>query len=114
MLRAGGVQGFTFRRQRPVLNYIVDFMCKELMLIIEAAGDPVDGSIHDLKEVIENDVRRQEHLEQAGFKVIRFTNEEVLHHINSVQQTIEDEVKAIMDQENIAAPHRGKYRRRKT
>lgn len=46
--------GFTFNRQRPVLNYIADFMCKELKLIIE-----VDGYTHLLEDVIKNDIIRQ-------------------------------------------------------
>src|SRR5947199_353987 len=40
-LRAGQMKGYIFRRQRPVLQYIADFMCQPLMLIIE-----VDGGIH--------------------------------------------------------------------
>lgn len=75
--------GFTFNRQRPVLNYIADFMCKELKLIIE-----VDGYTHLLEDVIKNDIIRQRNLEQAGFTVIRFKNEEVLNEINRVRETI--------------------------
>ena len=44
-LRAGQMKGYQFRRQRPVLNYIADFMCKELRLVIE-----VDGITHDSKQ----------------------------------------------------------------
>ena len=68
--------GYTFNRQRPVLNYIADFMCKELKLIIE-----VDGYSHTFDEVIENDKRRQKNLENAGFIVRRFTDDEVLRGI---------------------------------
>ena len=75
--------GYTFNRQRPVLNYIADFMCKELKLIIE-----VDGGIHSLEEVAKNDIIRQQHLELAGFRVIRFKNEEVLKEINNVREHI--------------------------
>jgi very-short-patch-repair endonuclease len=78
------MKGFQFRRQRPVLNYIADFMCKELMLVIE-----VDGSIHQLEEIIKNDTIRQKALEQSGFTVLRFTNEEVLENINAVTNSIE-------------------------
>ena len=42
VLRAGTMMGYKFRRQRPVLNYIADFMCMELMLVIE-----VDGYSHE-------------------------------------------------------------------
>ena len=84
VLRARKMKGFQFRRQRPVLNYIADFMCKELMLIIE-----VDGNIHELEEVIKNDKIRQKALEAAGFTVLRFLNDEVLKDIQSVRSFLE-------------------------
>ncbi len=76
--------GYTFNRQRPVLNYIADFMSKELKLIIE-----VDGYSHLLEDVIENDIIRQQRLENAGFKVIRFKGEEVLKDIKRVREIIQ-------------------------
>lgn len=85
VLRAGKMKGYGFRRQRPVLNYIADFMCKELMLIVE-----VDGSIHELEEVRKNDEQRQKALEEAGFTVLRFTNHEVLTNIVWVQHFLEE------------------------
>ena len=85
VLRAGKMKGFQFRRQRPVLNYIADFMCKELMLVVE-----VDGSIHQLEEIVKSDGIRQKALEHAGFTVLRFTNEEVLENINAVHSYLED------------------------
>lgn len=84
VLRAGGMKGYTFRRQRPVLQYIADFMCKELMLIIE-----VDGLSHQFEDVIKKDEIRQKRLEEAGFTVIRFSDEEVLKDINNVSRAIE-------------------------
>lgn len=75
--------GYTFNRQRPILNYIADFMCKELMLIIE-----IDGYTHLLDDVIKNDARRQQNLEAEGFKIIRFKDEEVLKDINRVRDVI--------------------------
>ena len=85
VLRAGKMKGFQFRRQRPVLNYIADFMCKELMLVIE-----VDGITHHFEEVVKNDNIRQNALETAGFTVIRFTDDEVLNNINAVYNYLED------------------------
>lgn len=85
VLRAGKMKGYGFRRQRPVLNYIADFMCKELMLIVE-----VDGSIHELEEVRKNDEQRQKALEEEGFTVLRFTNHEVLTNIVWVQRFLEE------------------------
>ena len=78
------MKGYQFRRQRPVLNYVADFMCKELMLIIE-----VDGITHSHEDVAENDVIRQNALENAGFTVLRFEDDEILLSINSVYHEIE-------------------------
>ena len=94
VLKAGMMKGFQFRRQRPVLNYIADFMCKELMLVIE-----VDGSIHQLEEIIKYDEKRQKVLEEAGFTVLRFTNEEVLNNIQSVHSYLEDWIEKKINQQ---------------
>ena len=84
VLRAGMTKGYTFRTQRPVLRYIADFMCMPLMLVIE-----VDGSTHLNDEVFMKDEQKQAALEKAGYTVLRFTDDEVLHHINEVRQRIE-------------------------
>jgi very-short-patch-repair endonuclease len=75
--------GYAFNRQRPVLNYIADFMCMELKLIIE-----VDGYTHTFDEVKKNDLIRQTRLEKAGFMVLRFKDEEVLMEIGRVREVI--------------------------
>lgn len=82
----GGKQmmGYQFRRQRPVLNYIADFMCKELNLIIE-----VDGITHHWEEVAEKDLIREENLKSVGFHILRFTDDEVLNDIPNVIRAIE-------------------------
>src|ERR1043165_6040924 len=59
--------GYQFNRQRPILNYIADFMCVKLKLIIE-----VDGVTHNSELAIKKDAVRQKRLEDHGFKVIRF------------------------------------------
>ena len=103
-LKAGRMKGFTFRRQRPVLDYIADFMCKELYLIIE-----VDGITHSYETIAYKDVKRQADLEKAGFTVIRFTDEEVLNSISSVYAVIEDLVTKIVKEKGITP----KVRKRK-
>jgi len=85
VLKASQMKGYPFRRQRPVLNYIADFMCKELKLIIE-----VDGITHHDENIIKNDKRRQKKLEQAGFTVMRFDDKDVLTSINWVTEEIEN------------------------
>lgn len=76
---------YQFRRQRPVLNYIADFMCKELKLVIE-----VDGITHQDEKVILKDERKQRDLEAAGFVVLRFSDDEVLKDMKGVIAFLED------------------------
>lgn len=85
VLKAGQMKGYQFRRQRPVLRYISDFMCPELKLIIE-----VDGITHHFEETIIKDEKKQKDLKEAGFSVLRFSDHEVLNHIHSVVRCIED------------------------
>ena len=80
--------GVIFKRQRPVGRYIVDFVCLELKIIIE-----VDGESHNHPEIYDNDIIRQKYLENLGFMVVRFTDEEVLKSINGVMIILEDMVK---------------------
>lgn len=82
VLRAGQMKGYTFNRQRPVLNYIADFMCKSLKLIIE-----VDGITHS--DTLAKDFKKTEALTNAGFTVLRFTDSEVIHNIEHVKREIE-------------------------
>lgn len=74
--------GYSFLRQRPIGNYIADFMCKELMLVIE-----VDGYSHKFKS--EEDTERDKVLADLGFAVLRFTDEEVMNDLPNVQRTLE-------------------------
>lgn len=84
VLQSGKLSDYQFKRQRPVLNYIADFMCPRLMLIIE-----VDGITHLDEDVIKHDENRQNELEQAGFTVIRFHDSEVLNDIQNVERILE-------------------------
>lgn len=90
VLKAGSMKGYTFNRQRPVMNYIADFMSKDLKLIIE-----VDGYSHLLEEVIKKDIKRQKDLEDAGFTVLRFTDNDVLKNIQNVKLSIEQTIEEI-------------------
>jgi cyclase len=76
--------GVRFKRQHPIWMYIADFYCHELKLVIE-----VDGSIHNVKEVMENDMIRQEDIISFGIRVIRFTNKEIRADITSVIEKIQ-------------------------
>ena len=93
VLKGKRMKGYSFGRQRPVLHFIADFMCKKLKLIIE-----VDGYSHFFQDIVVNDIRRQKILEEAGFRVIRFSDEEVLKGIENVRLAIEH---AIVEIEEI-------------
>ena len=75
-LRAKRFDGHKFRRQEPVLGYIADFVCHERRLIIEVDGGQHSGS--------ESDARRDRMLQQAGFQILRFWNNEVADNIDGV------------------------------
>lgn len=83
VLRTRNVKGYTFRRQRPILNYIADFACLDLRLVIE-----VDGITHETKEAAKRDRQRDRDLEAVGFIVLRFSNWEVLNRIDDVSSII--------------------------
>jgi very-short-patch-repair endonuclease len=84
------LKSFKFRvlRQRPIAFFIVDFYCAALKLVIE-----VDGDSHFTDEGKIYDAKRTEILEGYGLKVIRFTNDEVLHNFEAVCQCIENTIK---------------------
>ncbi len=84
-LRHRRVGGYHFRRQHPVVRYIVDFYCAEAKLVVE-----VDGSVHDEPGHDEYDVERQAFLEELGLRVLRFHNCEVLQGIDEVVKVIAD------------------------
>ncbi len=71
--------GFRFRRQHPMWNYVVDFYCHRLKLVIEA-----DGEIHLTKENQIRDEEKNEGLKNLGLQVLRFTNFEILHNREKV------------------------------
>ena len=74
-LRSKQFMGLKFRRQHPIERFIVDFYCHKHKLVIE-----LDGGIHNLPEVANNDKNREEELKDLGLNILRFTNEEVLKH----------------------------------
>jgi len=80
-LRARRLMGYKFRRQMVIEPYIVDFVCLEARLIIEA-----DGGQHSNQEAY--DARRTVWLEGMGYRVIRFWNHEVLCELQSVLEQI--------------------------
>ncbi len=81
----GGQLGAKFRRQHPLGIYIADFYCHQYKIVIE-----VDGSIHNLPEIIKNDLERQLNIENSGIKVLRFKNEDIFNRLETVLKTIKE------------------------
>jgi valyl-tRNA synthetase len=77
------LEGYKFRRQNIIDEFIVDFVCLKENLIVE-----IDGGYHEKPEIQEADKLRTEILESLGYRVIRFTNEEVLGNIDEVLKSI--------------------------
>ncbi len=79
-----------FSRQHPIWNYVSDFYCHGIKLVIE-----LDGSIHEVEEVKKNDEAREKHLKEFGLTVLRFKNQEIFENINSVLKTISQTVEKL-------------------
>ncbi|MFN3316963.1 MAG: DUF559 domain-containing protein, partial [Raineya sp.] len=77
------LEGNKFRRQHIIGSYIADFVCLKENLVIE-----VDGLIHQLPENKVSDEVRTNWLNEQGFSVLRFKNEEIIHEIDKVLDTI--------------------------
>ncbi len=82
-LRGKNVKGYKFRRQYSVGSFIVDFYCAELKLAIE-----IDGESHFIEGSEDRDRKRQEFIESAGIRFIRFTNTDVYERLDGVLEAI--------------------------
>lgn len=81
-LKSSKIHGFQFLRQKPIGEYIVDFYCGKLKLVIE-----IDGESHRYK--LTQDVERQEWLEKLGLTVLRFDDLEVKKDMKEVLDSLE-------------------------
>jgi len=112
-LRLRQMHGHKFRRQHPIGNYIVDFVCLEAKLIIE-----LDGGQHNLEQNIAADAVRTTFLERHGFQVLRIWNNEIFSNLNGVLEVVELELNKYIPQPGLpperwkgrSSRARGKYR----
>jgi adenine-specific DNA-methyltransferase len=81
ILRNRQLAGWKFRRQHPIGPFIVDFVCIEKKLTVE-----VDGGQH--AKSLEEDIKRTRYLEDKGYRVVRFWNNEVLKESESILNSI--------------------------
>jgi very-short-patch-repair endonuclease len=81
-LKNGQLMGYDFDRQRPIGNYIVDFYCKDLLLVLE-----IDGITHQDERVMYKDGIRQKELEELGVTFLRF---DALLCVNKVEAVVRE------------------------
>ena len=82
-LKADRLAGLNFRRQAPIGNYIADFVAHSCKLIVE-----LDGESHSFEERIRHDERRDRWFESRSYRVLRFTNDDVLRNLEGVALAI--------------------------
>ncbi|MDX2443210.1 MAG: DUF559 domain-containing protein [Bacteroidales bacterium] len=82
-LKSKQVAGLKFRRQHSIGNYIVDFYCPKIMLVIE-----LDGAYHASYQAIIKDRKRDEYLESFGMTILRFENRVVFEKLEEIIEQI--------------------------
>ena len=99
--------GAHFRRQVPVGRYVVDFACHRNRLIVE-----IDGPSHTHDDAIARDVERTAFLKAAGYRVLRFTNDDVYRTCRAVIDTIlaYTHQERIAGRDGVPPPRRGRWR----
>ena len=93
-LRDRRFENFKFRRQVPIGNYIVDFVCQERKVIVELDGSQHDGSVYD--------EQRDAWLESVGYKVLRFWNIDINQALDGTLLAILD---GLRDPSSVASRH---------
>ena len=99
------VEGCKFSRQMPVGPYFADFLCRERRLVVE-----LDGFGHDMQ--IEYDARRDRWMADAGYRVLRFTNDDVFERVEGVVWTIAEALRESAEAHPQPLPQAGGGRER--
>ena len=98
ILRSHRMKGYKFRRQVPIGRYVADFVCHEARLIVE-----IDGGQHDRSS--RRETERTEFVQNEGYRILRFWNNEVLENLDGVHQKIAEELGRITPTQTL--PHQG-------
>ena len=101
-LRGRKLAGYKFRRQHTIEHYIVDFICLEAGLIIEA-----DGGIHEEPGQAEYDLGRTHDLQELGYHLLRFSNHEILHQTPQVTARISHELHQLTQKQTATSQSSG-------
>ena len=103
-LKANRMDGVGFRRQTPIGNYIADFVCFSSKFIVE-----LDGESHDFEQRQNSDQRRDAFFASEGFRVLRFTNEQVMSNLEGVVEVIREATSfgASGSPPSLTLPHKG-------
>jgi very-short-patch-repair endonuclease len=103
-LKAHHIDGLGFRRQVPMRNYVADFICHSARLIIELDGEP-----HDFESRQRTDHARDAWFESQGYKVLRFTNDDVLRNLEGVASVIREAARSRNRglPPSLSLPHKG-------
>jgi len=86
VLKSKQFENYKFLRQKPLDNFIADFYCAELMLVIE-----IDGDSHATQK--EYDILRSEKLDAYGIKVIRYANSDIMTNVEGVYRDLKEKIK---------------------
>ncbi|MDT3740975.1 MAG: endonuclease domain-containing protein [Candidatus Kapabacteria bacterium] len=89
MLKGKQLEGYDFHRQKPIGNFIADFYCHELQLVIE-----IDGISHNDETIRKKDEFKEMYFESLGLSVIRFTDDEVIGNAGLVEVKLKSFVKS--------------------
>ena len=80
--------GYDFHRQKPIAEYVVDFYCPKLKLVIE-----IDGDSHDGKE--NADTIRQQKLESMGLTVLRFWDADIRANVDGIVEQLKERIESL-------------------
>ncbi len=98
-LKGKKLLGYDFHRQKPLDEYIVDFYCEILVLVIEIDGDSHNGKIDD-------DIKREKRLKDFGLTVLRYCDGDVKQDIGSVIEHLKEWIKEHTPPTKVGFPSR--------
>jgi len=100
-LKAHRLDGAGFRRQAPMGSYVADFVCHACKIVAE-----VDGESHDFASRLDRDTRRDAWFASRGYRVLRFTNDDVLKNLEGVVLSIGEAMRS-SSPPSLSLPRKG-------